>query len=258
MSVNTIATLEPEQVPPPEVREDAPRGRRAVRDLGTVVVVIGLLAGLNFLAHFSPLSMWFFTIPVGALILLGVGRALGFTWADIGLSRRSMKKGLAYGGVAASIVLLGVIVGVLLPVTRDFFLDEGYASTRTAVFAAFILIPIQTVLPEELAFRGILHSSLQRLGGIRAVLIAGSLLFGLWHVASSLSLTAGNEGLTSMLGSGTAAQWIGVGLAVLATSLAGVAFTWLRHRTNSILAPIGLHWAFNAFGALAAAAVFKM
>ena len=54
--------------------------------------------------------------------------------------------------------------------------------------------------------------------------IAGSILFGLWHVASSLNLTAGNEGLTAMLGTGTLAQWVGIGLAVIATSFAGAAF----------------------------------
>ena len=258
MSVSTVPVIHAPQPAIAPACDEVRQSRRIVRDISTVAVVIGLLAGLNFLAHFSPLAMWFFTVPLGAVVILAVGRAMGLTWADIGLSPKSVKKGLAYGGVAAGIVLLGVIAGVLLPLTRDFFLDEGYASARKAVFAAFILIPIQTVLPEELAFRGILHSSLQRLGGIKTVLIAGSLLFGLWHVASSLRLTAGNEGLTSMLGSGTMAQWIGVGLAVIATSFAGAAFTWLRHRSNSILAPIGLHWAFNAFGALAAAAAFNM
>ncbi|MBM9432116.1 CPBP family intramembrane glutamic endopeptidase [Flaviflexus equikiangi] len=233
-------------------------GRSRAREAGTVLAVIALLAGLNALAHFSPLSVWFFTVPAGVAVILAIGRARGLTWAEIGLSPRYVKKGLAYGGIAAGVVAAGVIAGVLLPFTRDFFLDEGYASARKALLAAFVLIPIQTVLPEELAFRGILHSSLRRLGGMKTVFVAGSLLFGLWHVASSLSLTAGNEGLTAALGSGTGAQWAGIGLAVLATSLAGVAFTWLRHRSNSIIAPIGLHWAFNAFGALAAAAVFRM
>lgn len=231
---------------------------RPSREILTVLAVIGLLAALNVLAHFTPLSMWFFTVPVGVGLILALGKARGHTWQDIGISRRTLKKGLKYGGIAAAVVLGAVLAGVLLPITRDFFLNENYASARTAVFAALVIIPIQTVLPEELAFRGILHSSLQKLGGIRAVLIAGSILFGLWHVSSSLNLTAGNEGLTSMLGSGTLAQWVGVGLAVVATSFAGAAFTWLRLRSESVLAPIGLHWALNACGALAAAVVFQM
>ncbi|WP_182353075.1 CPBP family intramembrane glutamic endopeptidase [Flaviflexus huanghaiensis] len=232
--------------------------RFPVREILSVFAVVALLVGLNLVAHFTPLSMWFFTVPVGAIIVLGVGKALGHTWADIGLSRRTVKKGMLYGGIAAGAVLLAVIIGMLLPITRDFFLSDTYSSARKALLAAFIFIPIQTVLPEELAFRGILHSSLHKLGGFKTVLVAGSLLFGLWHIGSSLQLTSGNAGLTELFGSGTVAQWAGIGVAVLATSVAGAAFTWLRHRSDSILAPIGLHWAFNAFGALAAAAAFKL
>lgn len=238
--------------------QTSPSRHVPLREIFSVLAVIALLVGLNLAAHFTPLSMWFFTVPLGAIIILAVGKAFGHTWADIGLSRRTVKKGLIYGGIAAGAVLLAVIIGMLLPITRDFFLSDTYSSARKALVAAFILIPIQTVLPEELAFRGILHSSLHKLGGLKAVVIIGSLLFGLWHIGSSLHLTAGNAGLTNILGSGTAAQWAGIGLAVIATSFAGAAFTWLRHRADSILAPIGLHWAFNAFGALAAAAAFQL
>lgn len=252
-----VLTLDPQ--PTPEVRSvPAPRRRPRRVELATVLTIIALLVGLNLVARFTPLASWFFTVPVGTLIILGVGRVLGLTWRDIGLSADTLKKGLRYGGVAAGIVFILVALGVLLPATRHFFLDEGYASARKAFLAAFVLIPIQTVLPEELAFRGVLHSSLHRLGKLKLSLIAGPLLFGLWHITSSLHLTAGNAGLTSLLGSGTAAKWAGVGLAVLATSLAGLGFTWLRHRSSSVLAPVGLHWALNAFGALAAAAAFRM
>jgi membrane protease YdiL (CAAX protease family) len=43
---------------------------------------------------------------------------------------------------------------------------------------------------------------------------------------------------------------------VLFTSLAGVLFCELRRRSGSLLAPAGLHWATNALGVLAAAAVW--
>ncbi|MEZ7898621.1 MAG: CPBP family intramembrane metalloprotease [Flaviflexus sp.] len=261
MTVLTAPTaVDTDAAPDPERGEDraVEVSRRPSREVLTVISVIGLLAAVNFLAHFTPLSMWFFTVPVGVGVILAVGKAMGHSWSDIGISRKTLKRGLKYGGIAGGVVLGAVLLGVLLPITRDFFLNDSYSSARKAVLAAFVLIPIQTVLPEELAFRGILHSSLQRLGGIRAVLVVGSVLFGLWHVASSLNLTAGNAGLTQILGSGTLAQWVGIVLAVIATSLAGAAFTWLRHRSNSVIAPIGLHWALNACGALAAAFVFQL
>ena len=49
----------------------------------------------------------------------------------------------------------------------------------------------------------------------------------------------------------------GIGLAVTATSVAGAGFIWIRRRSSSLLAPIGLHWAFNAVGALAAALTWR-
>lgn len=236
----------------------APARRSHVRDIATVLIVVALLVGLNLVSKLTALSSWFFSVPVGVGLILIVGRAMGITWKDIGLSRQTLKKGLWYGSVASVIVLVGVTIGLLLPLTRPLFLDEGFASMRTALVSAFVIIPLQTVLPEELAFRGVLHSSLSKLGGFRVAVIAGSGLFGLWHVTSSLDMAAGNRGLTAVLGHGTFAQLIGIALAVLATSIAGLAFTWLRHRSESILAPMGLHWAFNGCGALAAAIAFQI
>lgn len=223
-----------------------------------MAAVIAALLALNLTTHFTPAGSWFLTIPLGAAFLVVLAKVLGLSWRELGISRASLKKGLGYGAVAAGVVVIAVAIGVALPFTREFFLVDSYASVRTALLAALVIIPLKTVLPEELVFRGVLHGSLQRLGGMRAVFIAGSLLFGLWHVAASLNMTAGNAGLTEALGTGSFGRWVGVGLAVVATSCAGAMFTWLRHRSNSLAAPIALHWAFNAVGALAAAAAFQL
>ena len=230
------------------------RVRRA--DLISVVAVIMGLATINVTAHLTSLSTVAAIVPVGVACLLVIAKARGMTWTDLGLGRAHIGKGLKYGIGAVVLVAAVFAVALAIPMTRGFFFNESYASLRTALIAALVIIPLQTVLPEELAFRGLLHGRLRRLGGTKAVFIGGSILFGLWHVASSLSLTATNAGLTAFLGSGTAAQWIGVGLAVVATAGAGAGLTWLRHHTGSVLAPIGLHWALNAVGALAAAAAW--
>jgi membrane protease YdiL (CAAX protease family) len=227
-----------------------------VRDAVDVTAVVTGLVAINLTAHFTSLSSAMATVPVGVACLVVMAKARGMTLADLGLGRGTRRRGLYYGLGAAALVLVVVAAAVALPATRGFFFNESYASLRTALIAALVIIPLQTVLPEELAFRGVLHGTLARLGGTKAVFIGGSLLFGLWHVASSLSLTATNVGLTALLGSGSAAQWAGVGLAVAATAGAGAGLTWLRHRTGSVLAPIGLHWALNAVGALAAAAAW--
>ncbi len=155
-------------------------------------------------------------------------------------------------------MLTAIVVGALLPWTRPMFLNDRYATVSGALVASMIIIPLQTVIPEELAFRGVLHGTLDRAWGFRGVAAAGSLLFGMWHIATSLGLTASNVGFTRILGGGVAGMAAGVLGAVLATTAAGYVFTWLRRRSGSLIAPIALHWALNGMGALAAALVWHL
>ena len=97
------------------------------------------------------------------------------------------------------VVLSVIAIGVLLPWTRPMFMNNHYATVSGALIASMIIIPLQTVIPEELAFRGVLHGALNRAWGFRGVAAAGSLLFGLWHIATSLGLTSSNVGFTRHL-----------------------------------------------------------
>jgi membrane protease YdiL (CAAX protease family) len=142
--------------------------------------------------------------------------------------------------------------------TRPMFLNNHYATISGALIASMVIIPLQTVIPEELAFRGVLHGALNRAWGFRGVALVGSLLFGLWHVATSLGLTSNNVGFTRLFGGGIAGMLAGVTLAVLATGAAGFVFSWLRRRSGSLIAPIALHWSLNGLGALAAALVWHL
>ncbi|WP_080792560.1 CPBP family intramembrane glutamic endopeptidase [Corynebacterium pacaense] len=228
--------------------------KRKIRD---IIAVVAALIGINLIAHFTSLNPWV-TVPAGALIVFALARVLGLSWDDLGVSSPSISKGIRYGGVCILATAVVVMIAVAVPFLREFFLNDAYSSIRTALLAAFVIIPLCTVLPEELLFRGVLHGALERFGGMKAAFLGGSVLFGFWHVASSLNLTAGNAGLVAVLGSGSFGKWVGVGLAVVATSLAGAGFIWLRHRTNSVIAPIGMHWALNSVGALAAAMAFQL
>ena len=138
------------------------------------------------------------------------------------------------------------------------FLNDHSATLSGALLASMIIIPLQTVIPEELALRGGLHGTLDRAWGFRGVAAAGSLLFGLWHIATSMGLTSGNVGFTRVFGGGVFGMLAGVVLAVLATAAAGFVFTWLRRRSGSLIAPIALHWSLNGMGALAAALVWHV
>ncbi|MBF6474102.1 MULTISPECIES: CPBP family intramembrane glutamic endopeptidase [Nocardia] len=221
-----------------------------------VAVVVMVLAGTNLIAHFTTAWASIVTVPIAAIALLALMRKRGLGWSELGLSPRYWRRGSLYALGAVVLVLTVVAIGAALPLTRPFFLADRYATISGAMIASMIVIPLQTVIPEELAFRGVLHGTLHRVYGARGVFAAGSMLFGLWHIASSFGLTSGNRGLSGIVGGGVAGQIIGILLAVVATAAAGVVFTWLRQRSGSLLAPIALHWSVNGAGALAAALVW--
>lgn len=230
--------------------------RHKVHAYADVAVVVVVLAGTNLIAHFTTAWASIVTVPIAAVVLLALVRRRGLGWSELGLSPRHWRRGSLYALAAVGLVLTVVAIGAALPITRPFFMADRYATLSGALIASMIVIPLQTVIPEELAFRGVLHGTLDRVYGVRGVFAAGSLLFGLWHIASSFGLTSSNRGLLSFFGGGLAGQIIGILLAVAATAGAGMVFTWLRRRSGSLLAPIALHWSVNGAGALAAAVVW--
>jgi membrane protease YdiL (CAAX protease family) len=221
-----------------------------------IAVVVVVLAITNLVAHFTTPWAGIATVPAAAVGLLVLVRSRGLGWSELGLSREHWKAGAGYALAAVAVVTTVVAIGALLPWTRPMFMNNNYATVSGALIASMIIIPLQTVIPEEVAFRGVLHGALNRAWGFRGVAAAGSLLFGLWHIATSLGLTSSNVGFTRIFGGGVVGTMAGVVLAVAATGVAGFVFTWLRRRSGSLIAPIALHWSLNGMGALAAAMVF--
>ncbi len=224
-------------------------------DIGVVVVVLALT---NLIAHFTTPLANFVVVPVAAVGLVALVRSRGLGWAELGLGRDHWRSGAWYA--LGAVVLVGTViaVGALLPWTRPMFLNDHYATVSGALIASMVIIPLQTVIPEELVFRGVLHGTLDRAWGFRGVAAAGSLLFGLWHIATSLGLTSSNVGFSNLFGAGVFGMVAGVVMAVIATGTAGFVFTWLRRRSGSLIAPFALHWSLNGLGALAAALVWHL
>src|SRR3984885_11858819 len=188
-------------------------------DLGVVVVVLVLT---NLIAHFTTPLASIATVPVAAVALVILMRSSGLDWADLGLGREHWKSGMGYALGAVAVVASVIAVGVLLPMTRPMFMNNHYATVSGALIASMVVIPLQTVIPEELAFRGVLHGALNRAWGFRGVALVGSLLFGLWHFAASLGLTSSNVGFPRLFGGGIVGMLAGGTLAVLATRGAGI------------------------------------
>jgi membrane protease YdiL (CAAX protease family) len=195
--------------------------------------------------------------PVGAAALLVLARWAGLGWNELGLGQGTWRRGLLWALVAIGAVAVVLAVGALLPLPRSAFRDTRYdLGWAHALRTAFVLIPLGTVLFEEVAFRGVLWGLLRRRHGTWVATSVSSALFGLWHVLPSLGLAASDQALGNTVGRGTSGQALTVVGTVLFTGLAGVVFCELRRRSGSLLAPAGLHWATNGLGVLAAAAIW--
>jgi CAAX protease family protein len=196
--------------------------------------------------------------PLGAMLLLLLARSAGLSADDVGLGRRSWRRGARYAILAIVAVAAGYAVAVLAPGTRAAFFDTRYQmSIGAAVLTAFVVIPLGTILFEEVAFRGVLWGAVCSGHGPLRATIASSALFGLWHVLPSVRLNRVNPAVTELVGRGRAGQALAVAGAVVFTGLAGALLCELRRRSGSLLAPAGLHWAVNGLGVLVTAGVAR-
>src|SRR5437899_1518582 len=57
---------------------------------------VGLLAAVTLLDKFGPAHSGLVLGPIGAIALIALARRYGLSWDDLGLGRRSWRKGAAY------------------------------------------------------------------------------------------------------------------------------------------------------------------
>ncbi|MEU7075169.1 type II CAAX endopeptidase family protein [Streptomyces narbonensis] len=235
---------------------DARKRSRWRGPIGTgpaVVLSVLVLAAANLLLHRWTGPLRLMTAVAVSVLLLGVLRWAGGTLADAGLAPGTLARGARWALVLMGIVGLVYAAGALLPDTRSLFEDRRYDGMTGSELAARVLVvvPVGTVLVEEIAFRGVLYGLVLRARGPVWATTVSSLLFGLWHVLPSLHLATAKPALTSVLGDSALGSVLAVVGAVLFTAASGVLFCELRRRSGSLLAPMGLHWAVNAFGYVA-------
>jgi uncharacterized protein len=187
-----------------------------------------------------------------AACLLAVARACGLTAADLGLARSAWPAGLRWGAAAAALVGAAYAVAYLLAPVRQALPEAEGGLGRAVLWTVLVVIPLGTVVPEELAFRGLLLALLGRRRGVLAATLLSSGLFGLWHVLPSLGGGAANAAIADVVGGDAAGTALRVAVTVVSTSVAGVVLCWLRLRSGSLLAPILAHWTVNGLGVIVA------
>ena len=232
------------------------RRRHFVAVLG---LVLALMAAVNVLDHFGPARTSLVLGPSVTVALVVLSRRSGLTWDDLGLARHSWRRGALVAVGSVLLVVAVYAVAMALPATRLAFLDVRYQlPVGRALFSALVVIPLGTVVLEEIAFRGVLMGLLTRRRSARWGLGVSSSLFGLWHVLPSLGLGGVNQAVKGVAGAGDLGRVLVVAGVVAFTAVAGVLLGELRRRSGSLLASAGLHWAVNGVGVIATAALFAV
>lgn len=210
----------------------------------TVVVLAAVTAGRELGLAERP------AVYVAAMtaVLVLVAWFCRATLADLGLRAADLPAGLRYGAVAFGLVLVALIVVAALPQTRAFLHDaRAEIGGAQLAYELAVTVVLLTAIPEELAFRGLLLGTGVRLWGPRRAVLVSSAIFGLWHVQPTLA-TMSDSPVVRGAGASTWGRLLVVLGAVAVTFAAGLAFSWLRLRSRSLLAPVLAHVATNGLG----------
>ncbi|MGA7271422.1 MAG: hypothetical protein WB239_10150 [Acidimicrobiia bacterium] len=90
-------------------------------------------------------------------LMIGVGRAAGLEWAEMGLDRGDIRRSLDVGAIAAGAGSAAALLLLESRRGRRFLHDERAIGTGHRIWSrALIRFPIGTALFEEVAFRGVL------------------------------------------------------------------------------------------------------
>lgn len=232
-------------------RQDRAVGGRGARGGLALGVVLGAAVAWNLTANlWLPWALYVPGALALAATLVGVAVKLGGChWSDLGLDHQDLRRGLAYGAVAALAVTVVLVSGAALPATRGLFQDRRAEGISTAVllYVALVRVPLGTVVLEETLFRGVLLGLGSRRWSQTTAVTVSCLAFGLWHVLPARHVTSFNPVFAGLAG-GRLGWVYGVVAAVAATAVAGLVLCWLRLRSRSLLAAALLHTTVNGLG----------
>ena len=181
---------------------------------------------------------------VGTLVIvIAAARWCRVTLPEMGIHRRGLVRSSLVGALLALFIAAASLLALRLgPFVggRVTYAPLGGEAVPPLLFHALIALPLQTAVPEELAFRGLLLALLMRPLPRRQAAIAMAAVFVAWHIVVQAQ-TLAQTNLSSVLLIIPATI-----VAVLALFAGGLLFAYLRLRTDNLAAAVAAHWWFNA------------
>ena len=192
-----------------------------------------------------PGGSWQFVLAGAALVgaSLVVARFIGLNADVLGIRRAGALRGAVIGALAAG-ALATVDVVVLRLAPSIIGQPVGYSPLARVSADELgrhiaLFLPLGAVIPEEVAFRGVLLGGLLTRYGVRTALTASALAFALWHGTVAV-FTVMNTSLPVVLIIPAIAG------ALVIVFVGGVIMAGLRVATGTLTTSIAAHWVFNA------------
>jgi membrane protease YdiL (CAAX protease family) len=182
-------------------------------------------------------------VPVAAMLVLA-RRAGVLTALDLGLTRRGAARSIRIGLTAALAATLPALLVLRFPLIMEHpvtYAPLDSLSFQALLWRACLWMPLDTALPEEFAFRGVLLAVLRRRWAAPLATVLSAVPFTLWHgviVTRTVPLT--NLQADPLL------VIVGLAGAFAAVFVGGILFATLRLATGHLAGSIVAHWAFNA------------
>jgi membrane protease YdiL (CAAX protease family) len=193
-----------------------------------------------------PGGSWHFVFAGAAVVAisLAAARMIRLDAAALGLRKSGALRGAAIGALAGGMVAtaaVAVMRGVAPAVIGQPVIYEPLSRVGAGDLTPHILffLPLGTVIPEEVAFRGTLLGGLLARHGVRSAVTASAIAFSLWHGTVAV-FTVMNTTMPVVL----IVPAIAGALAVL--FIGGAIMAGLRVATGTLVTSIAAHWAFNA------------
>jgi membrane protease YdiL (CAAX protease family) len=219
--------------------------------------VLPLIAVAAFLALYGNAvsTVMAFPTPLGegtglavsvllVVVVLAWARGAGMTWTELGFGPGNPVRSALIGLLAAVIIVTPALLFIRFPPIFGTPVTYGPAALLTDSALAqrvLVLMPLDTAIPEEIAFRGVLLGALlRRHTAVSAVLLA-AVPFTLWH----LVIVGRTLGLTNLAEQPPYAL-LGFLGALVAVFVGALIFGWLRIATGHLAASMTAHWGFNA------------
>jgi membrane protease YdiL (CAAX protease family) len=192
-----------------------------------------------------PGGSWQFVLAGAALVgvSLVAARVVGLDGAALGVRREGALRGAVIGALAAgAIAAVDVVVLRLAPSIIG--QPVGYAPLARVSADELgrhiaLYLPLGAVIPEEVAFRGVLLGGLLTRYRVRTAVTASAIAFALWHGTVAV-FTVMNTSLPVVLIIPAIAG------ALVTVFVGGVIMAGLRLATGTLTTSIAAHWVFNA------------